>query len=61
MKINIRDLTKALRDVELQANKVQMLDMADIPLPKDQKERTHSACVALIEQVLVIIHDLEES
>lgn len=59
MKINIRDLTKALRDVELQTIKVSHLDLANIPLPEDQKERAHSACVALVEQVLGIIHDLE--
>lgn len=59
MKINIRDLTTALRAVELQTIKVSHLDLADIPLPNDQKERTHSACVSLIECLLVIIHDLE--
>ena len=31
MKINIRDLTKALRDVELQTIKVSHLDFANIP------------------------------
>ena len=60
MKIDSTRLDTLIRDVELQIVKTNQLDHAGMPLPEQQKQKTHTACVNLIEQLLIIIHDLEQ-
>jgi hypothetical protein len=59
MKIDTQQLNTLIYAVSLQTTKVNQLDEAQLPLSEEQIAATHSACVDLIEQLLVIINDLE--
>lgn len=59
MKIDRTHLDSLIYDVSLQTTKIHHLEEAHLAPSDEQKQKTHTACVNLIEQLLIIIHDLE--
>ena len=61
MKIDSTRLDTLIRDVELQIVKTNHLDNAGMPISEQQQKKMYTACIDLIEELLIILNELEKT